>query len=511
MHDCTMRYAETRPAGGRFIGGYLMTRHFVPAPVAARRNSLATCIAALLGFSAPASYATTVVTNCNDAGPGSLRAAVASAPTGDTIDASGLAGICSTITLKTGAISVTQTDLTIKGKAPDKLAVTAKYSNGSTHHQYQNRLFTHTGTGTLWLQDMSLNKGYQASAAGAANGGCVSSNGNVILYRINAGFCSTHTTSGSAAGGAVYAAGNLLMKYSNLNLNVAYGGTSGRALGGAVMSHGNLLVKYSTMSGNMAYGGTGNVTGFGGAIYSSGSTGSSTIGASTISGNSSGKVFGGIGMFGNAGAALTIQNSTISGNAAKGGAVGGVYAKLPLLGVYNSTIAFNTATSGDATAGAGLAITAYSPSYGSMAAPGTSATIASSIFSNNSYAGSSSDLSTANNAAATVTITGNTNLVRVSTASLPGDTITGKCPLLKPLKNNGGLTQTHGLYGHSPAIDHGSNASGFHEDQRGEFSDASPYPHPRESGPPGGAAVADIGAFEVNQADEIYDSSFEGC
>jgi len=84
--------------------------------------------------------------------------------------------------------------------------------------------------------------------------------------------------------------------------------------------------------------------------------------------------------------------------------------------------------------------------------------------------------------------------------------------LLKPLRDNGGLTQTHGIFGHSPAIDRGGNPLGLSEDQRGRFSDVSPYPYPRESGPPGARpAIADIGAFEVNRSEEIFDSSFEGC
>src|SRR3954451_10129605 len=98
------------------------------------RKRLPACIAALFAFSAPTSYATTLVTNCNDAGAGSLRAAIGSAPNGDTIDASGLAGVCSTITLKTGDIVVPQTNLTIKGPPGATLAITAKY--GPTSHQY---------------------------------------------------------------------------------------------------------------------------------------------------------------------------------------------------------------------------------------------------------------------------------------------------------------------------------------------------------------------------------------
>ena len=53
--------------------------------------------------------------NCNNSGAGSLRDAVAAATDGDTVDATGLAGVCSTITLTTGEIVVKQNNLTIQG------------------------------------------------------------------------------------------------------------------------------------------------------------------------------------------------------------------------------------------------------------------------------------------------------------------------------------------------------------------------------------------------------------
>ena len=49
------------------------------------------------------------VTNCDDDGAGSLRAAIAAASSGDTIDLTALA--CSTISLTTGFIGVAEDDL----------------------------------------------------------------------------------------------------------------------------------------------------------------------------------------------------------------------------------------------------------------------------------------------------------------------------------------------------------------------------------------------------------------
>src|SRR4249919_3050701 len=68
--------------------------------------------AVLLGHAGRAEAATVAVTNCKDAGPGSLRAAVASAASGDIVDLS--LRHC-TILLTTGEIAVPQQDLRLIG------------------------------------------------------------------------------------------------------------------------------------------------------------------------------------------------------------------------------------------------------------------------------------------------------------------------------------------------------------------------------------------------------------
>jgi hypothetical protein len=66
--------------------------------------------------------------------------------------------------------------------------------------------------------------------------------------------------------------------------------------------------------------------------------------------------------------------------------------------------------------------------------------------------------------------------------------ILGQDPVLGPLANNGGPTQTHALLAGSPAIDKGSNPNALAFDQCGT-------PFVRTSG-----AQTDIGAFEVQGA-----------
>src|SRR5215471_1783238 len=63
--------------------------------------------------------ATITVTNTNDSGPGSLRAALAAANDGDTIDATGVSG---TILLTSGELQITH-NVTINGPGAGNLAV----------------------------------------------------------------------------------------------------------------------------------------------------------------------------------------------------------------------------------------------------------------------------------------------------------------------------------------------------------------------------------------------------
>ena len=78
----------------------------------------------------------------------------------------------------------------------------------------------------------------------------------------------------------------------------------------------------------------------------------------------------------------------------------------------------------------------------------------------------------------------------------PGVATTGVCPLLGPLRDNGGPTKTHALLSKSPGIDEGDAGAALY-DQRGFW---------RVSG-----LSADIGAYEIDQADVVFNSGFDGC
>jgi len=465
-----------------------MSHDFVPQFPA--RTPLAMAVGALFFCAAPTAWATQTVTNCLDDGStGSLRKAIQNAAPFELVDASGLS--CSTITLRTGALFITQSDLQIQGPGTSKLTITGKY-NGTTEPY---RLITHYGGGELTISNLSMSKGYmKAPSYAAARGGCILSLGSLYLENVSLGFCTAKsvTATHGAKGGALYVEKTLTINNSSIGLGEAYGYTTSAA-GGAIYVRGELTVKNSTISGNSALGKTGTNIGFGGAIYSRGS--SVYLSNTTVSGNYAGLSYGAISSH-NLSGSLEINQSTISGNKANAGKIGGVYASNERVYLYNTTIAFNTAASTiPGGAGVGIAV------YGGGSTP--KALFSSTLISNNTYGASATSKDFTSSG---VTVTGTNNLIRVPDGPVPGGTITGKCPFLGPLKNNGGMPQTHALLGGSPALDAGANVLNFNFDQRGS-------PYVRMSSPPGAATQKpDIGAFEVNRLDKIFDATFDsGC
>jgi hypothetical protein len=313
-----------------------------------------------------------------------------------------------------------------------------------------------------------------------ARGGCLYSTGNVSLDHVGVYACVV-SSNVIAYGGAIYAARNVNLSYSVISGNSAYTSASGGlSKAGGVFAGKDFLAQFSTISGNSARGVNNAMGAIGGVL----GRGNASIRYSTIAGNSALDSIGGL-LLTNGGN-VVISNSTISGNMATRGAIGGA-SLAASVAIYNSTITFNQAanTSGG-TIAAGIAMTA----------PGGTAKLESTLIANNTYGPSmmSNDLT-----ASGVTITGHNNLVRASSASLPADTIVNRCPLLGPLRDNGGLTKTHALLSHSPGIDQGNNAANLTYDQRGA-------PNARMSGP-----AADIGAYEVQQGDIVFNNGFDGC
>jgi hypothetical protein len=456
---------------------------------AARRKPLAACVAVIFALSAPAALANTVaVSNCNDAGAGSLRVAVQNAGEGDTVDMSGLPGLgCSTISLRTGAITINQNNLTLRGPSSG-VTITGKY-NATIE---QDRILNHQGSGTLNVWNLSIEHGNLYSTTTNLQGGGIYSKGSVDLSESAVLNCKATAKGAGATGGGIYVLGNLTTADSTIAGNSAI---SSQSVGGGIYLRGNFNSFRDTISGNSVTSPTGLSTNcVGGGIFARGSV---DIIASTVSGNTSCGNDGGIAIlgpaFGTATHSATILSSTISGNSA-GYITGGMYSAIATT-FRNSTIAFNTAGAGKANMRYYAPGVALGSGFGSFTAE-----FQSTLISDNTYGSTENDFSVANPNSHTVTVTGAANLIRVATGPVPVGTIYSQCPLLGPLRDNGGPTETHALLSKSPAIDAG-NDTGFagNYDQRG-----SPFLRVDNG-------TADIGAYEVQQGDIIFSNEFEGC
>jgi hypothetical protein len=435
-----------------------------------RQAALPATLCAALSLAAPHLRAAALtVSNCADAGAGSLRAAVTGATSGDVVNFDLATMQCSLITLSTGMIATNADDLTIAGP-------------GSALLEVHGHAFLHTGNGTLTVSGLKMSSGFMY-----APGSCVVGH-NVTLQDDTFDHCSEYSDFHTA--GAVSASGDLRASRTTFSSNyiffssapsgsVAY--VAGNAYiddsifannmngNGALVVGGNVAISRSTFSGNFS---------FQGALVAEGMPQSGSgvkIMSSTFSTNFGGGAF----RARNASVTTAIYNSTLSGNS--GTVCAGVYAAGPLL-ISNSTVVLNRASSASYNGQNGLA--------GGVC--GKAVLLFSSIVADNNVYGpplTLSDLSASS-------VIGATNLVRAPSAgtTLPVDTITDD-PLLDPLSDNGGPTATHTLKAGSPALGTGSNGWRFASDQRG----------------PGFARMTgehtDIGA--VQSGDGVFASGFE--
>ena len=500
-----------------------------------RRKALALSVSAVLVLSAPglASASTWLVNSCDEGSSGNtvnktgtLRFAAEHALSGDLINMTSLNCAGSKISLTTGSIGLAQDSLTIAGPGSSALQIDISADNPGLQGDY--RIFSHSGGGKLTVQDLGLSGGhvYHTGVADPSKGGCLYSKGSVDLVNMTVSSCAAQSSNNFARGGGVYVTGNLKLSHSILTGSSTAGSTS--AYGGGAYSKGSLTLEFSSISGNTA---ASNASARGGGAFASyvyayystisnnhaGGTAASarggglvaggdvTIGYSTISGNSSDGDFGGVLATNEVSYAdnkVSIFSSTISGNTAAG-IVGGAYTDASVVFIEHSTVAFNTAGVGKSNTyfAPGIAIGANNPS--------TQVEFESSILSNNTYAAIESDLSIAVNP---ITVTGANNLVRAAHDVAFSESKVTACPLLGPLRDNGGLTKTHALLSRSPAIDAGNLVDATNVDQRGPASQNGTQDYYRVSGPIGDLnPLPDIGAYEVQQDEIVFNASFEGC
>ena len=324
------------------------------------------------------------------------------------------------------------------------------------------------------------------------SGGVGNTNGGGAIFNIGSLTLTNCIVSGNVAGedtdgGAITNAGNLTLISSTVTANTAtrYGG------GVYTASSGTANITRSTISANTAEGYAG------GGLYFRAGSGAATVSGSSVSGNfadvpgAGGLNYGG-GEGGGiwSGTALTIENSTISTNAAdgNGGGIFGAGGSLVLSGV---TVVGNWGSENS------------SESTGGIYNRATSIIIRNNIVANNwGFAGKD--------------VRGHFhsegyNLIEDTLqwqgyhASISGDTATniiGLDPNLGPLADNGGPTHTHALLSGSPAIDKG-NSFGTTTDQRG-FT--RPFDFASIANASGGDG-ADIGAYEVDPTPPVLVSA----
>jgi hypothetical protein len=407
--------------------------------------------------------------NLNDAGAGSLRQAILDTPPGGTVDFQ--PGLSGTITLTSGFLLINH-DLSIAGPGANVIAVSGNHASG---------VFVINFPSTVNISGLTIADGQvtgsSASGGGINNGGLLT----ITACTLSSNAVTPTNPMGVGGGGINNGSTGTLTLTSSILTNNSATGTVGS--GGGIENSGTLTITSSTLSGNSA-------TASGGGINNGGRM---TITSSTLRDNVGGiqtGLGGGINNYGT----LTIDSSTLSNNSADGFNGGGGVANSGTLTLTSSTLSGNSAQF----EGGGI----YSFNFGTL-------TITSSTLSGNSAASGGgiyrpsgvltvkNTLLAANTAPASPDLHGplishGHNLIGDGTGGsgydptdLVGTSDNPIDPLLGPLQDNGGPTQTMALLPGSPAIDAGDNTDAPMWDQRG----------------PGFRRIVDgtidIGAFEV--------------
>ncbi len=372
------------------------------------------------------------------------------------------------------------------------------------------------GTTTIDYSIISMN------SAGWRGGGIVSRSGTTTILN------GTITGNSASNGGGIFAgyfSGEMTIESSTISGNSAGGG------GGIYFDNYSMkTIRNSAISGNSA-------SESGGGILSRTNGGTTTIEYSTISSNSASGNGGGIWSVTNPHSTTTIQNSVLSGNsAAHGGGIwsltqdpvgnpflattrilnntlfgnsatysgGGIFSSMGGIGSSFTTTIQNSTLSGNSAAhGGGI----YSQSFPG----GGTTTIASTIVAGNTASTYAPDLNIAGTSGPVIlkfNLIGNkfgSGLVAAQTPDANGNLVGDPAsagvidPLLGPLADNAGPTQTMALLAASPAIDAGDPTAIAGVGDVPEFDQRGmPYSRVRD-GNGNMTARIDMGAFEVQK------------
>ena len=347
-----------------------------------------------------------VVTNNNDAGPGSLRQAVLTACPGSTITFSGVTG---TITLTTGQITISQ-NLIINGPGASALSV----SGGGA-----SRVFNVTG-GTVNINNLTVTGGFISNishGAGIDNFGNLTVDHSIITLNSTCKTCGLY-----GEGGGIYneSAGILTLTNSTISYNSATNG-------GGIENDGTLNASNTTFFADTA------LYGFGGGLHTrswiQGQANIATLTNCSFYGNTSN--FGGGIVY--QGTLLNLTNCTISNNSTTGGPGGGIDNNGGGINVFNCQ---NTIIAGNSAGSA-----SNGPDVNNIVVTSLGNNLIGKTDGSSGWIGS----------------------------DLTGTVATPLNPLLDPngLANNGGPTQTIALLPGSPAINAGTSSGVPSADQRG--------------------------------------------
>jgi fibronectin-binding autotransporter adhesin len=292
------------------------------------------------------------------------------------------------------------------------------------------------------------NSSTNITITGPAVGVTVSGGGRSRVFEVDAGVTASISgltiTGGNTAGngGGLYNdGGNVTLTDCTVSGNSSTIFVSGGGGGGVRGAGGTTTLTNCTFSRNSAVQDGGGLSADGGTM---------TLSNCTISGNSAGLSAGGLFTFG--GSTLTLSNCTVSGNLANYG--GGLDINGSTVTLTNCTVSGNAATQGG-----GLWVptgntTTLTNTIVAGQAAGGDIEGALQAGSANNLVGDGSEMSG---------ITSGSNGNQVGTAQAPID------PLLSPLGNYGGPTQTVALLPGSPAIGGGITGTGIPTtDQRGQ-------------------------------------------
>ncbi len=378
------------------------------------------------------------VMNANDSGVGSLRNAIDSSASGDTVQFNrSLAD--QTIALTSGDLEIDH-NLTIKGLGEDQLTINGA-GNGT------NGIFTVSTGVTATIEDLTLTDG------DAAYGGAINTTGTLTLS-----YCTLTDNTASSGGAAIYFEGadGGILTISNCTF------TDNSADGGAIFYDSpvtstegdSLSIETSTFTGNL---GGGLSVSYGDATIAYTTIDDTGIAVATLY---EGEISAGLI---NLSGVVTLDSCTIANNEA-----GGVYSTGTLT-ITDSTIADNSADSARFIGGVynNGTLTVKNSTVSGNADYGIYSAAASITMSNSIVANTGADVGDIH----CTTVNANYCLIENvdGIGSLVGaHNVTGSDPLLSTLGDHGGLTETMTLLSGSPAIDTGNNATTtVSTDQRG--------------------------------------------